>query len=35
MDHVIAFHPQRLDDEFADMGVVLDDKYAHGGSSTS
>ena len=35
VDHVVAFLPQRLDDEFADKRVVLDDKYSHGSSSTS
>jgi len=34
VDHVVAFLPQRFDGEFADKGVVLDHKYAHGSSST-
>jgi hypothetical protein len=29
VDHVVSFLSQRLDDEFADKGVVLDDKYSH------
>jgi len=29
VDHVIARIPQRFDDEFADQGVVFDEKYAH------
>jgi hypothetical protein len=29
VDHVVSFLSQRLDDEFADRGVVLDDKYSH------
>ena len=33
LDYVVAFLPQRLDNDFADKRVVLDEKYAHGGSS--
>ena len=29
VDHVVSFLSQRLDDEFADKGVVLDDKCSH------
>jgi hypothetical protein len=29
VDHVVSFLSQRLDDEFADNGVVLDDKCSH------
>jgi hypothetical protein len=29
MNHIEAFFAQRLDNEFADQGIVLDDKYSH------
>jgi hypothetical protein len=35
LDDVITFIPQRLSSEFADKRVVLDEKYAHRGSSRS
>jgi hypothetical protein len=33
VDHVIAFLPKHFDDEFADKGIVLNDKYTHWGTS--
>jgi hypothetical protein len=32
MDHVVAFLPKHFDDEFADKGIVLNDKYTHWGT---
>jgi hypothetical protein len=35
LDNVVTFIPQRISGGFADKWVVLDEKYAHRGSSTS